>query len=62
MYQYDFLGTIAYSNAHYGQGNGPVHIGSVICGGSEENLLSCSYNAQPSCASHSKDAGVRCSG
>ena len=53
---------IAYSNAYFGQGSGPILLDNVTCTGSELTLASCSHlgvGITRSC-SHSKDAGVRC--
>ena len=49
---------IAYSDAHFGATNGPVHIQNVQCSGNESRLEYCS-NMTSSC-SHSYDAGVAC--
>ena len=51
---------IAYSNAHFGATNGPVHIQNVQCSGNESRLEDCS-NMTSSC-SHNYDAGVSCLG
>ena len=55
---------LAFSNAHFGAGNGPIHLHIVSCTGRETNLTDCpevrshSYCLQD----HSEDAGVRCQG
>ena len=55
---------VAFSNAHFGAGNGPIHLHIVSCTGRETNLTDCpevrshSYCLQ----GHSEDAGVRCQG
>ena len=54
----------AIRSASFGQGSGPILLDSVTCSGSESTLASCGHlgvNVTRSC-SHSKDAGVRCSG
>ena len=51
---------IAYSNAHYGQGTGPILLDNVACTGAEYNLTSCSYDSDTSDCGHYEDAGVRC--
>ncbi|KAI4876034.1 hypothetical protein NFI96_008929, partial [Prochilodus magdalenae] len=53
----------ALTDAHFGPGSGPVWMNNVSCSGSESNLKNCKsagwleYNC-----SHSKEAGVMCSG
>jgi len=52
---------VAFGNAHFGAGIGPIHLDNIGCNGSEENLISCSQNSFSSCYSgHREDAGVRC--
>ena len=51
---------IAYSNAHYGQGTGPILLDNLACIGTEYNLTSCSYDSDTSDCRHYEDAGVRC--
>ena len=52
---------IAYSNAHFGVGSGPIFLDDVQCTSSSEQLLECpsrpilSHNCL-----HSSDAGVGC--
>ena len=56
-------GGIAYSNAHFGAGTGPIYLDDVTCTSSASQLLECS--SQPilthNCL-HSADAGVGCEG
>ena len=55
---------VAYGSAYYGQGSGPILLGSVTCIGNETMLLNCIHlglNITRSC-SHSEDAGVSCGG
>ena len=61
-----FSGAIAYSNAYFGRGTGPILLDNVGCTGGESRLLNCSnyrgvgtysYNC-----GHDDDAGVRCNG
>ena len=49
----------AYTNAYFGEGNGPYHLTSVNCYGDEENLLSCSKYTNHHCE-RNEDAGVAC--
>ena len=57
------VGGIAYSNAHFGAGTGPIVLDNVECSSSAIQLLECSsrpiltHNCQ-----HSDDAGVGCEG
>ena len=57
------VGGIAYSNAHFGAGTGPIFLDDVQCSSSVSQLLECSsrpilsHNCQ-----HSDDAGVGCEG
>ncbi|KAF3980675.1 MAG: scavenger receptor cysteine-rich domain-containing protein [Methylococcales symbiont of Iophon sp. n. MRB-2018] len=57
------IGFLPTSDASYGEGNGPILLDNVVCSGSEENLLECSYNPlfTTNCI-HSEDAGVNCLG
>jgi len=54
---------LAYSNAHFGAGTGPIFLDDVQCTSSASQLLECSsrpiltHNCQ-----HSADAGVGCEG
>ena len=58
-----FAGGIAYNNAHFGAGTGPIFLDDVQCTSSASQLLECSsrpilsHNCQ-----HSADAGVGCQG
>ena len=54
---------VAFSNAHFGRGAGPIYLDNIDCSGSESNLFNCSNSSVVSCASgHWDDAGVRCQG
>jgi len=54
-------GAVAFSNAHFGAGVGPIYLDNVHCSGSESNLTDCSRSFTVSCNSgHREDAGVRC--
>ncbi|CAI5655015.1 unnamed protein product [Oreochromis niloticus] len=51
----------ATTDAHFGEGTGPIWLRRVDCSGHERSLSECDLNrSQPSCG-HSKDAGVLCS-
>ena len=47
----------------FGEGSGPIWLDQITCSGSESNLTQCrsSHRLSNSC-SHSRDAGVICSG
>ena len=52
----------SYSNAHFGQGSGPILLKNVGCTGSESNLMNCTHDpigAVGDCT-HEDDAGVMC--
>ena len=55
-----YIDAIAYSNAHYGQGTGPILLDNLACIGTEYNLTSCSYDSDTSDCGHYEDAGVHC--
>lgn len=50
---------VAFSNAHFGQGSGTIHLANVACNGVETQILDCPYTTSHGC-SHSDDAGVQC--
>ena len=58
-----FAGGVAYSNAHFGAGTGPIFLDDVQCTSSSSQLLECSSSPIliHSCQ-HSADAGVGCEG
>ena len=54
---------IAFSNAHFGAGTGPIYLDNVDCSGSESNLIDCQHSPSVYCRyGHNEDAGVRCQG
>ena len=55
-----FAGAIAYSNAYFGQGSGPILLDNLACSGLENTLVNCSYDSHTGDCYHSDDAGVRC--
>ncbi|KAL5499890.1 hypothetical protein EMCRGX_G011357 [Ephydatia muelleri] len=60
---YAYTGSgIAFSNAQYGVGTGPIFLSNVQCTSSKSTLVLCTSNpilSAPACT-HSRDAGVRC--
>ena len=56
-------GGIAYSNAFFGAGTGPIYLDDVACASSASQLLECSSRPilTHNCR-HSADAGVGCEG
>ena len=56
-------GGIAYSNARFGAGTGPIYLDDVQCSSSSSQLLECPSRPilAHNCA-HSTDAGVGCKG
>lgn len=57
-----FIGATAVRNAFFGQGTGPIQVGSVQCSGRESTLLGCSHILGRNRCGHFNDAGVRCAG
>ena len=57
---YLFAGVVAYSNAHFGEGTGPIFMNGVSCSGLEPTLLNCSYDSMTDDDYHAEDAGVQC--
>jgi len=56
-----YLDAVAFSNAHFGTGAGPIHLDNIGCNGSESKLIDCPWNLFGSCYySHREVAGVRC--
>ena len=53
------IGALAFSQAYFGAGSGPINIDDVQCGGGESNLLQCNFNPTHNCF-HFEDSGVRC--
>ena len=58
-----YAGGIAYSNAYFGAGTGPIYLDNVACTSSASQLLECSSRPilTHNCR-HSADAGVGCKG
>ena len=55
-------GAVAFGNAHFGAGTGPVLLDSVDCSGRENNLTDCAQRSFVSCYYSHRGAGVRCQG
>ena len=58
-------GAQSFSNAHFGQGTGPLLFDRLGCSGREQTLLSCSHSGVGVTSyycGHDDDAGVRCQG
>ena len=53
------VGAVAYSEAYFGEGTGPILLDNVQCVNSEPTLLQCTHVTQHNC-DHSEDAGVQC--
>jgi len=58
-----FVGGIAYSNAHFGTGSGPIFLDDVQCSSSSKRLLECLSRPilSQNCL-HTDDASVGCEG
>ena len=64
---YDLLpipGAVAYYNAYFGRGTGPILLDDLLCTGSEARLVDCTHDGIGNydfCSNfHYDDAGVRC--
>ncbi len=53
------FGATARSGAFFGAGTGQILLDNVMCGGSEDRLIDCTYVSQHNC-NHGEDAGVTC--
>ena len=54
-----YLGATSQTDAFFGAGTGPIHLGSVQCDGTEANLVECPRGNTDLCT-HADDAGVTC--
>lgn len=57
-----YVGAVAYSNARFGPGTGPIVINNLACIGNEATIGDCmsdGFGVIGSCT-HSEDAGVMC--
>lgn len=61
MWFYSLSDVVARGMAYFGQGNGSIHLNSIVCSGAEEKLINCSSTDERTC-DHSEDAGVQCGG
>ncbi len=61
MLLYTAIGALRFTQAAFGQGDGPILLDNLECIGDEERLENCPSNGfgVNNCA-HSEDAGVRC--
>ena len=60
-YNFVSTGALAFSNAHFGAGVGPIHLDNVACSGSEGSLADCPHSSFISCYNNG-NAGLRCQG
>ncbi len=61
MYVFLSSDALAYSGAHFGEGTGPIFLGSLNCSGEETDLLNCvTLGGVRFGCSHGNDAGVEC--
>ena len=49
-----------FREAHFGEGNGPIHLDDVQCTGDETCIFNCQYTTNHNC-DHYEDVGIRCS-
>ena len=56
------IDAVAFGNAQFGAGAGPIYLDNVACSGSESSLLDCPRRSFVSCYSWNGGAGVRCQG
>ena len=47
-------------SAAFGQGDGPIVFGDIVCSSTEEQIMNCTTQLTHNCVSHSNDVGVRC--
>lgn len=54
------LDAIAYRNAFFGEGEGPVFLDNLGCTGNEQSIVNCSASRNTAFENHNKDSGVKC--
>ena len=54
------IGAEIFTNAHFGEGTGPIAYTNVACSGIESSLLDCDYSTDVSTCTHGDDAGASC--
>ena len=54
------IGAEIYTNAHFGEGTGPIAFTNVACSGIESNLMDCDYSTDLGTCTHSDDVGASC--
>ena len=53
---------MAFTDAQFGQGTGPIFLDNVQCSGSEYRLIDCTLSTDASECTHAEDASLRCNG
>ena len=55
-------GSVAYSNARFGQGSGPIALSNLVCVGNEASVLDCASDGlfNVGTCTHADDAAVEC--
>ena len=56
-------GSVAYSNARFGQGTGPIALSNLVCSGTETSIFDCRHSGlfNVGTCTHAEDASVECS-
>ena len=55
-----FKGALAFTNAHFGQGTGPIYLDDMRCNGNEASILDCPHDPNTGDCGHFEDSGVSC--
>ena len=55
-------GTLAFRDARFGGGLGPIFLDQLACSGDEQRVLDCNSIQGVHMCDHTQDAGVRCIG
>ena len=53
-------GAKPFNSAFFGAGDGPIFASSVVCLGTEDSILHCSFSPDVDDQTHDNDAGARC--